>query len=152
MLLWNVDCGALIRSIAQMAPSSQPIVIGVGDIVNRSTKVEDAREPLELMVSAIREALKDAGLNSSQTERLQSTIDSIDVVRTWTWPYPDLPGSIAQKLGVSVRHKELSPHGGNQPGKVFDEAARSISQGKTKVAVLTGGEALASCTSSLLPR
>ena len=38
-------------------------------------------------------------------------------------------------------HKYLSPHGGNQSGKTFDEAARRISQGKTKVAVLTGAEA-----------
>lgn len=134
-----------------MTSSSQPIVIGVADIVNRSLKVEDAREPLDLMVSAIQEALRDVGLDSSCTAKLQSNIDSIDVVRTWTWPYPDLPGSIAQKLGAHVRHSELSPHGGNQPGKVFDEAARSISQGKTKVAVLTGGEALASRTRRPLP-
>jgi hypothetical protein len=132
-----------------MASNSQPIVIGVGDVVNRSTKVEDAHEPLSLMVTAVQEALNDAGLSESQKSKLQSSIDSIDVVRTWTWPYPDLPGSIGKKLGVSLRHSELSPHGGNQPGKVFDEAARSISQGKTKVAVLTGGEALASCMTRL---
>jgi hypothetical protein len=133
-----------------MASTSQPIVIGVGDIVNRSTKVEDAEEPLSLMVTAIQEALKDAGLSESQRSKLQSSIDSIDVVRTWTWPYPDLPSSIGKKLGVTLSHSELSPHGGNQPGKVFDEAARSISQGKTKVAVLTGGEALASCMTCVL--
>jgi hypothetical protein len=129
--------------MARSAP--QPIVVGVADIVNRSTKVEDAREPMELMVDTIRKALRDTGLQSSKLNTLQSSIDSIDVVRSWTWPYPDLPGSISQKLGVMARHQYLSPHGGNQPAKIFDEAARRISQGKTKVAVLTGGEALASC-------
>lgn len=129
-----------------MAPSAQPIVIGVADVVNRSLKVEDAREPLDLIVSAIQDALEDAGLHGSKTDTLRSSIDSIDVVQTWTWPYPDLPGSISQKLGINAKRKHQSPHGGNQPGKLFDEAARRISQGQTKVAVVTGGEALASCT------
>ncbi len=128
-----------------MAPSlSQPVVIGVADIVNRSTKVEDAREPLDLMVSAIREALADTGLDSTKADVLRTSIDSINVVRSWTWPYTDLVGSISEKLGVDAPHKYLSPHGGNQSGKLFDEAARRISQGLTKIAVLTGGEALAS--------
>ena len=118
-------------------------------MVNRSTKVEDAREPLDLITESIRNAINDSGLVSDQAKALQSSIDSISVVATWTWPYNDLPGSIASKLGVEARHKYYSPHGGNQPGKIFDEAARGISQGKTKVAVCTGGEALASRKSSL---
>ena len=125
---------------------AQPVVIGVGDIVNRSTKVEDAREPLELIVEAIEEALKDTGLDSNKAKALRSSIDSINVVLSWTWPYPDLVGLVSKKLGVDPKHEHLSPHGGNQPGKLFDEAARRISQRKTKVAVLTGGEALASRT------
>lgn len=42
-------------------------------------------------------------------------------------------------------YKYLSEHGGNSPAKLFDEAARRISFGEAKVAVVTGGEALASC-------
>jgi acetyl-CoA acetyltransferase len=132
-----------------MAPSrAQPIVIGVGDVVNRSTRVEDAREPLDLMIQAITAALADTGLDSDKSAVLRSNIDSISVVLSWTWPYPDLVGSVAERLGVNPPHKVLSPHGGNKPGKLFDEAARRISKGETKVAVLTGGEALASRTST----
>ncbi|KAF2186796.1 acetyl-CoA acetyltransferase [Zopfia rhizophila CBS 207.26] len=121
-----------------------PIVIGVGDIKNRSTKVEDALEPAELMFRAIRAAVKDTNISPPEQSKLQSSIDSIDVVRTWTWLYPDLPGLLAEKLNVRPKHKYYSEHGGNQPGKLFDEAAGRIAQGKTKVAVVTGGEALAS--------
>jgi acetyl-CoA acetyltransferase len=110
--------------------------------------VEDAREPLDLMVQAINVALEDTGLDSAKSAVLQSAIDSVNVVASWTWPYPDLVGSVAERLGVDPRYKVLSPHGGNKPGKLFDEAARRISQGTTKVAVLTGGEALASCVST----
>lgn len=64
-----------------------PIVVGVGDVVNRSRKVEDAIEPLQLMLQAIQKAVQDTGLSASSAVNLQSEIDSIDVVRTWTWPY-----------------------------------------------------------------
>ncbi|KAJ4372311.1 hypothetical protein N0V83_004085 [Neocucurbitaria cava] len=127
-----------------MAASETPIIVGVGDIKNRSTAVADAKEPATLMLEAIRAAIEDA--SSSSTSQLQSAIDSIDVVKTWTWPYPDLPGLLAQKLGVEekTKWKRYSEHGGDKPGKLFDEAAKRVAAGECKVAVVTGGEALAS--------
>ncbi|KAF2662734.1 thiolase [Lophiostoma macrostomum CBS 122681] len=121
-----------------------PVIIGVGDIKNRSTKVEDAREPAQLMFEAIQAALSDA--SSSNIEELQASIDSIDVVKTWTWPYPDLPSLLAQKLGVEsmTKHRYYSEHGGDKPGKLLDAAAKRIARGEIKVAVIAGGEALAS--------
>ncbi|KAF3932548.1 hypothetical protein ABW20_dc0103852 [Dactylellina cionopaga] len=121
-----------------------PVIIGVADVINRSTKVEDAKEPADLMHQAILDALKDT--QASQLDNLKSSIDSIQVVNTWTWLYSDLPGLLSQKLGVNPHHKHISPHGGNQPALLFDEAARRIAQGETKVAIVTGGEALASLT------
>ena len=122
-----------------------PVVIGVGEIVNRSLKLEDGLEPSELILRAIQNALSDAGISQAGQSKLQSSIDSIAVVRTWTWPYPDLPGLLCSKLGVDPTHKEYTDHGGNQAGRIFDEAARRIAQNKCNVAVVTGGEALASC-------
>jgi acetyl-CoA acetyltransferase len=128
-----------------MAPLETPIIIGVGDIKNRSTKISDAKEPAQLMFEAIQAALSDA--SASDIKQLQASVDSIDVVKTWTWPYPDLPGLLAQKLGVqdTVKHKYYSEHGGDKPGKLFDAAAKRIARGEVKVAVVAGGEALASC-------
>lgn len=126
-------------------PSFTPIVIGVGDFINRSKQIEDAVEPLQLMLAAINVAFEDTGLTSSSVDSLRASVDSLDVVRTWTWPYHDLPGLIAEHLGTLPKRREYSEHGGNQPGLLFDEAARRISKGESKVAILTGGEALASC-------
>jgi len=126
-------------------PTYTPVVIGVGDIKNRSTKVEDAVEPLQLMIRATLEAIKDTNLSQAAAAELQSKIDSVSVVATWTWQYPDLPGLVAENLGVKPAYKVLSHHGGDSPAKLFDEAARRISFGKSKVAIVTGGEALASC-------
>ena len=122
-----------------------PIVIGVGDIKNKSLKVEDAIEPIQLMLKATRAAINDTSLSPSAQKVLQANIDSISVVATWTWNYHDLPALIGENLGVQPKYKVLSEHGGNSPAKLFDEAARRISFGETKVAVVTGGEALASC-------
>ncbi|KAL5113138.1 hypothetical protein ACEQ8H_008997 [Pleosporales sp. CAS-2024a] len=121
-----------------------PVIIGIGDVKNRSAAIADAKEPATLMLEAIQLAINDA--SSSSSINLKSAIDSIDVVRTWTWPYPDLPGLLAEKLGVekSIKWKRYSEHGGDKPGKLFDEAAKRIAKGECKVAVVTGGEALAS--------
>lgn len=100
------------------------------------------------MLSAITEALKDTDLSSCSAQRLKAAVDSLDVVRTWTWPYDDLPGLISHELKIEPKRKHYTDHGGNQPGLVFDEAARRIARGETRVAVITGGEALASCESA----
>ncbi|KAK1065796.1 hypothetical protein LTR74_007677 [Friedmanniomyces endolithicus] len=121
-----------------------PIVVGVGDVVNRSKRVEDSVEPLDIIHGAIQNALRDTGLAPSAATTLQAGIDSLDVIKCWTWPYPDLPGLIAHRLAIDPLRKYQSPHGGNQPGLLFDEAARRISKGESRVALLTGGEALAS--------
>jgi acetyl-CoA acetyltransferase len=128
-----------------------PVIVGVGDIKNRSTAVGDAKEPAALILEAIQAAIEDA--SSSSSSDLQAAIDSIDVVKTWTWPYPDLPGLLANKLGVdkSIKWKRYSEHGGDKPGKLFDEAAKRIARGENKVVIVTGGEALASRAYSLTP-
>ncbi|KAL9069057.1 MAG: hypothetical protein Q9157_006301 [Trypethelium eluteriae] len=123
---------------------SVPIIIGVGDVVNRSLKPEDAVEPLQLMFQAICKAIEDVQLSNQVEQKLRSQIDSIDVVRTWTWPYTDLPGLLCHQLGINPHHRKYSEHGGNQPAKLFDDAARRVSLNQSKVAIITGGEALAS--------
>lgn len=128
-----------------MAPRMIPVVVGVGDIKNRSLKVEDAVEPMELMLQAISKSISDTGLSLEAGKALQSKIDSIGVVNTWTWNYSDLPSLISEKLAVRPKYKVLSHHGGDSPAKLFDEAARKVSFGESKVAIVTGGEALASC-------
>ena len=82
-----------------------PIVIGVGDFINRSKLVSDAVEPLHLMLNAITEALKDTGLSANLAQRLKAGVDSLDVVRTWTWPYDDLPGLISRGLKIEPKRK-----------------------------------------------
>ena len=95
----SIDTFALQSvSYIDMPSSNIPVIIGVGDIKNRSTAVTDAKEPATLMLEAIQKAISDT--SSTSNTDLQSAIDSVDVVKTWTWPYPDLPGLLAEKLGI----------------------------------------------------
>jgi acetyl-CoA acetyltransferase len=136
-------------STADMAAGrAVPVIIGVGDIKNKSLKLEDAIEPMHLMVQAILKALEDTALSSSAIKELQSKVDSVDIVATWTWPYHDLPSLLSENLGIDPQHKFYTEHGGNQPAKLLDEAARRISLRESKVAIITGGESLASRTYS----
>lgn len=125
-------------------PPSTPIIVGVGEITNRSKRVEDAREPMDLMLEAIRNAIKDSGVQESS---ISPMVDSVAVVPPWTWPYEDLPGLIASKLGVNPAHKTIGIHGGNQPALLCDHVARQAAAGESRVGIITGGEALASSKS-----
>lgn len=121
-----------------------PIIVGVGDVRNKSFKVEDAIEPAQLMVNAIRRAVDDSGLDQAAQESLLAHVDSLRVVPTWTWAYNDLPAVISHRLGIKPTRRVLGEHGGNQPALQCDEAARDVAARRSLVSVLTGGEALAS--------
>lgn len=124
--------------------SHTPIIIGVGDVRNKSLRVEDAHDPSELMYRALRFAIGDTGLSQASQDMLSTQIDSVSVVAPWTWTYSDLPGLLASKLKATPYHTHLSQHGGNQPAALCDEAARRVALGHAKVAVIAGGESLAS--------
>lgn len=121
-----------------------PIIIGVGDVRNKST--QNSIEPVDLMLEAIKLSLVDCNLSPSRSQSLQSDIDSIDVVACSTWPYHDLPGLLSERLGVDAKHKHYTPTMGNQPVKLLNDMARRIVTGESTVALMTGGETLASRT------
>lgn len=122
-----------------------PIIVGIGECINRSLQLDDALEPAELIVHAIRRALLDTGLETPRLQELESCIDCIDIVKTWTWPYDDLPGIIATRIGVQPKVSSYSEHGGHYPCRFLDEASRRVASGEIEVALVAGGEALASC-------
>ncbi|ATY59631.1 acetyl-acetyltransferase [Cordyceps militaris] len=128
-----------------MSPSrAVPILVGVGDVRNKSSKPEDALEPSKMMTRAIRNALGDTGLDAAAQKQVLNETDSLRIIPTWTWAYNDLLSTVAEDLGIKPTTKEMPTHGGNQPALQCDEAARAIANRQSKVAILTGGEAMAS--------
>lgn len=67
-----------MRTIA----SHVPVIIGVSEFKNPSRRVEDALEPLELMLRALEAAAQDA--TEGQPENVLSHADAVSVVASST--------------------------------------------------------------------
>ncbi|KAL4897843.1 hypothetical protein BDV59DRAFT_208470 [Aspergillus ambiguus] len=122
----------------------QPVIIGVGEVKNRSAEPDDAVEPLELMLQALKGAIQDSAPSETLINKIISDIDSLSVVASSTWPYKDLPTQIAQKLGAKPAWKVYSGLTGNSPVEMVDDIAQRIAKREAEVGVVVGGEAFAS--------
>lgn len=111
-----------------------PVLIGSGQILQRADGLDDAKDPVALMVDAIVEATADAGLSSVPSP------DAIRVVSLLSWKYGNPARLIADDLGLAPRETALSAMGGNTPQTLMNTAARQIAAGEIDLVVLTGGE------------
>ena len=112
-----------------------PVLIGAGQFVQRADSIEDALDPVAMMVEAIRLAARDAGLDGVPAP------DAIRVVSLLSWRYGNPARFIADDLGLSPRECGLSAMGGNTPQTLVNTASREIAAGKADLVILTGGEA-----------
>ncbi len=117
------------------APEMTPVLIGVGEAVDRPEDLSCALEPLDLIEKAARAAAADAGA------KLLSRIDALDVVNCSSWRYADLAGAVANRLGASPGTMQYAPVGGEVPGKLIHAAARRIAAGRSELALVCGAEA-----------
>ena len=111
-----------------------PVLVGTGQFVQRAEGLDDARDPVALMVDAIRLAAQDAGLSSVPQP------DSIRVVSLLSWKYGNPAQLIADDLGLSPRETGYSAMGGNTPQTLVNAASRQIQNGEIDLVILTGGE------------
>jgi len=116
-----------------------PVIVGVGQIVNRSEGPQDAREPLDLMTEAARAAADDC-----QVRALLEQADSVQVVNTVSWAYRDAPGLLAEAIGARPRDKAYTAVGGNGPQWLVSRTAEAIVRGDVRLAVIAGGDAMRS--------
>lgn len=114
-----------------------PCIIGVAQKTWRPVE-GDAPEPMEQWVQMAHAAAKDAG-----KEDLVGAIDELDIIFSLSWNYDDAPAQLAEKLGIKSCNKKLSGLSGTSPQKFINEAAEQIITGKTQLALVVGGEALA---------
>jgi acetyl-CoA C-acetyltransferase len=111
-----------------------PVLVGVGQILQRLENPQEAAEPLMMMQSALVAAAKDAG-----APQLLERADSIYVVRG-AWAYGDPGRAVARKLGAKPGESVGTPYGGNYAQACVIDAARQIQAGKRRVVLVTGAE------------
>ena len=112
-----------------------PVIIGGGQVVQRTDDVEAALDPMRLMCTAISDAAADAGLASIPDPQ------SVRVVNLLTWKYGDPGYLIAEQLGLSPTETVYTTMGGQSPQALVNATAEEIQSGALDIAILAGGEA-----------
>src|SRR5438105_9377389 len=117
-----------------------PVIVGVGEIVDRPKEITAGLEPLTLLEAALKCAEQDSGA------KLLGEIGSLDVVNFLSWRYRDPEQQLARRLGIKPAHLYYGPVGGESPIRYLHEAAQRIARGEAKVAVVCGAEAQSTAT------
>ena len=121
-------------------PHLAPVIIGVGEAIDRPQSLDQSLEPVTLMAKALEVAEADAGAP------VLSRLDSLDLVGLVSWRYADPVSQLAQILGVDPARKTNASMGGETPIRLIHEAAVLIARGELKAAAIVGGEATHSAT------
>ncbi len=100
---------------------------------------EPAPEPLDMWVRLARAAAEDIGIDRDAL----AEVDDLSVVHCQSWAYDDPPLRLAERLGLESAHRSESILAGTSPQRLIDAAAERMLRGETSVALVVGGEALA---------
>jgi acetyl-CoA C-acetyltransferase len=117
-----------------------PVIVGVGEIVDRPKEIAEGLEPLSLLVEALKRAEADGG------GRWLNDIESLDIVNFLSWRYRDPEIQLADRLGIRPKHAYYGPVGGESPIRYLHEAAQRIARGECSVAAVCGAEAQSTAT------
>ncbi len=112
-----------------------PVIVGVGQTLQRVDAIADAREPVDLIAEAVERAADDAG-----TRRLLAQAGALRVVRLLSWRYRDPGRLVAERVGATGARTTYTAAGGNTPQSLLNDTALTIQRGELDVAVLAGGE------------
>ena len=110
-----------------------PVVVGVGQVLNRSKDLNDAIEPIQMMLKSVYRAEEDSG------SKLLSQVGSVRVIRG-VWDYGNPAGFIAEKIGSPNSETMGTLFGGNQVQAVLNRSCLDILSGDHDLIVLTGAE------------
>ena len=91
-----------------------PVLVGVGQLNQRTDRPEDALEPVALMVEAARAAARDSGAGA-----LLDEVTTVRVVSLLSWRYRDPGALVAQRLGLSDAQTVYTEGGGQIVGTVL---------------------------------
>jgi acetyl-CoA C-acetyltransferase len=117
-----------------------PVIVGIGEIVDRPKEIVEGLEPLSLLEQALKRAEVDSGA------KLLGEIGSLDIVNFLSWRYRDPEVALAQRLGIAPKHAYYGPVGGESPIRYLHEAALRIARGECSVAAVCGAEAQSTAT------
>ena len=111
-----------------------PVIVGVGQFLNRIANLDQAIEPLEMMMRAVRRAEADTG-----TGGFLDQVQSVRVVRGM-WSYENPAAVIAERIGAIGAQTMGTLVGGNQNQALMNQTAAEILAGQFDLVLITGAE------------
>jgi acetyl-CoA C-acetyltransferase len=124
-----------------------PVIVGAGQVLRHEASGDESGEPVALMVEALRQAGEDSGTD----ERLLHRADSVRCVPVIGWQYRDAAALVAEDLGLQPHETVRSAAiGGDGPQMLLNDTACDIAAGRLDVALVGGGEAVASLRAAQL--
>ena len=112
-----------------------PVIVGMGEVIDRPEVVATAPEPRTLAAEAARRADRDAGGG------LLAAVDALDIVNIASWRHDDIAALLCRDLAIDPALRAYHPVGGESPVRLLHEAALRIARGESRVALICGAEA-----------
>jgi len=113
--------------------SRTPVLVGIAQIEQRADDPLTAKEPVELMIDAVRAAAEDAGSSAL----LQAS--AVRVIRG-IWPYQNPAKAVAEAIGNPNAETAITPYGGNFVQTTLNKSCLDIQSGKHDMVIITGAE------------
>jgi len=114
----------------------RPVIIGIGQVVNRSKDEADIKTPPDLIETAIRKAEKDSG-----AKELIKQTDTLCLVNILSRQYDDPLSELESRLRFKPKNKSYTWIGATAPQWFVNQSAKKILSGETRLALICGGEA-----------
>ena len=126
-----------------------PILVGVGQLTQPvSSEKADWHSHADLAKIAVKAALADTGVSSEMIPK----IDVVAAVKTFADSSPmhkcpfgkadNLPGAVANRIGIKAKHTIYDVLGGQSPQKLIGEFCEKLAHNKHEAVVLFGSEVI----------
>ncbi len=112
--------------MADAAIDRTPVIIAVGEFVDRPADPALAQEPVALMAEALHAAEADAGVP------LLAAIDSLDLVGQVSWRYRDPVGLLCERLGIRPPGQPMPAWGARRQFACFTRRRCEFPMAKAK--------------------
>ena len=118
------------------ASTHEPVLVGIAQLEQRDADPVQGtgKEPLDLMIDAVRAAGEDAGAPG-----VLAAADAVRVTRGM-WPYKNPAKAVAEALGCPQAQTGVSMWGGDAVQSMLTESALEIQNGSRQIVILVGAE------------
>ena len=111
-----------------------PVIIGVGQSVQRDVDPAEAPEPLDMLADVAGTAAENAGVGGG----VWSKVDTVALISVAGWRAQNAPRLLAERLGASPRLEFTTEISGQIGVTATNRVAEEIMRGETRVALIAG--------------